>query len=124
MKDKKQIIISIVTVVIVIVIVSLFAVLTSKSNTPRPGYYEGGMSLEKIAELSSCPLTSDKDVFAQCLTEKGWAMYGAVWCSHCKEQKDLFGESFKFVKYIECPDNIQLCTDKKVVGYPTWIVEK
>jgi ABC-type glycerol-3-phosphate transport system permease component len=59
--------------------------------------------------------------FAQCLTDKGFAMYGAVWCTHCKEQKALFGESFSLIKYFECPDNIALCNDKGVVGYPTWL---
>ena len=30
---------------------------------------------------------------AQCLTEKEVIMYGTEWCSHCKNQKAMFGES-------------------------------
>ncbi len=62
------------------------------------------------------------DKFAQCLTDKGAVMYGAEWCTHCKAQKAVFGDSFKFIKYVECPDNIQLCIDSGVQGYPTWLI--
>ncbi|HRY62296.1 MAG TPA: hypothetical protein P5056_00790 [Candidatus Paceibacterota bacterium] len=62
------------------------------------------------------------DEFAQCLTNKGAAMYGAAWCSHCAAQKERFGSSFKYATYVECPDNINACTDKGVLSYPTWIL--
>lgn len=69
-------------------------------------------------------VSGNYDTFAQCLSTKKITMYGAVWCSHCKEQKALFGESFKFVPYVECSENPQGCMDKGVEGYPTWIDEK
>ncbi len=62
------------------------------------------------------------DTFAQCLTDKGAVMYGAAWCTHCKDQKAAFADSFKFINYVECPDNTQLCIDKGVEGFPTWII--
>ncbi len=61
------------------------------------------------------------DTFAQCLATKNLTMYGIVWCSHCKAQKALFGESFKFIPYVECSANPQACLDKGVQAYPTWI---
>jgi len=61
--------------------------------------------------------------FAQCLAEKELTMYGAEWCTHCKAEKALFGESFKYVPYVECPENEKLCLDKGVEGYPTWITK-
>lgn len=61
------------------------------------------------------------DGFAQCLTEKGLVMYGAEWCPHCQNEKKNFGNAVKFITYVECPNNIQLCTEKGVQGYPTWI---
>jgi hypothetical protein len=61
------------------------------------------------------------DGFAQCLTDKGWTMYGAEWCSHCKDAKAEFGASFRLVKYVECPDNLTLCQAKGVEGFPTWL---
>lgn len=61
------------------------------------------------------------DLFAQCLTEKGAVMYGAEWCAHCKEQKAVFGDSFKYINYVECPENTKLCIEKGIEGYPTWL---
>lgn len=61
------------------------------------------------------------DTFAKCLTEKNLTMYGAYWCAHCKSQKALFGDSFKYVNYVECSTQTKLCLDKGVNGYPTWI---
>lgn len=61
------------------------------------------------------------DSFAKCLAEKKITMYGAAWCPHCQREKRLFGSSFQFVPYVECPDNPQLCLAKDVKGYPTWI---
>ena len=67
------------------------------------------------------------DAFAQCLTDKGAMMYGAWWCPHCQNQKKLFGDAFKKVKYIECANPINQneqtaeCETTKITGYPTWI---
>lgn len=61
------------------------------------------------------------DAFAKCLTQKGVAMYGAYWCPHCQRQKKLFGDSFKYVNYVECTKDIKKCQEKKIEGYPTWI---
>lgn len=62
------------------------------------------------------------DDFAKCLTEKNATMYGAEWCQSCKEQKMLFGKSFKYVNYVECPQNPGLCKEKGIERYPTWII--
>ena len=59
--------------------------------------------------------------FAKCLRDKGVTMYGASWCPHCLNEKKAFGDSFRFVPYVECRDNPQLCIEKKIQGYPTWI---
>lgn len=67
------------------------------------------------------------DALAQCLTEKGVAMYGAYWCTHCQNQKKLFGNSWKHIIYIECSlpggrGQTQECTDAGIKGYPTWMM--
>lgn len=64
---------------------------------------------------------SNLDGFARCLADKGLVMYGAYWCSHCQAQKKLFGDSFQYVRYVECTVDVKSCTDKGVNGYPTWI---
>ncbi|OEU12729.1 VKOR-domain-containing protein [Fragilariopsis cylindrus CCMP1102] len=63
-------------------------------------------------------------------------MYGAYWCSHCFDQKEVFGkqvfnrdEASKFnIEYVECAKDgsnsqTKLCKSKEVPGYPTWEIK-
>ncbi|OHA66643.1 MAG: hypothetical protein A3C82_02090 [Candidatus Wildermuthbacteria bacterium RIFCSPHIGHO2_02_FULL_47_12] len=59
--------------------------------------------------------------FAQCLADEQVIMYGADWCPHCQNEKKLFGDSFRLVPYVECPDDPQLCLKEGIKGYPTWV---
>jgi hypothetical protein len=66
------------------------------------------------------------DGFAKCISDSGAKFYGAFWCSHCAEQKALFGSSAKYLPYIECstPDKngeFDVCKNAGINGYPTWI---
>ncbi|MGB3295684.1 MAG: vitamin K epoxide reductase family protein [Phormidesmis sp.] len=61
------------------------------------------------------------------LTDTGAKMYGAYWCPHCHDQKQLFGkEATSKIPYVECaPDgkNSQTAVCQAVPeleGYPTW----
>lgn len=65
------------------------------------------------------------DKFAACLTDKGATFYGAFWCPHCQNQKRMFGRSATLLPYVECStqngrEQLQVCVDKKIEGYPTW----
>lgn len=69
---------------------------------------------------------SNLDGFAQCLKDKGAIFYGAFWCPHCQRTKAMFGTAAKLLPYIECstPDGkgqTQVCKDKDIQSYPTWI---
>lgn len=70
---------------------------------------------------------SPYEEFAQCLTERGATMYGAWWCPHCDNQKELFGSAFDQVNYVECSTAArtmnQTCQDAGIEGYPTWKFE-
>eukprot|EP00245_Coleochaete_scutata_P005636 TRINITY_DN19310_c0_g1_i1.p1 TRINITY_DN19310_c0_g1~~TRINITY_DN19310_c0_g1_i1.p1 ORF type:complete len:411 (+),score=62.47 TRINITY_DN19310_c0_g1_i1:86-1318(+) len=75
--------------------------------------------------------TSREVALAKHLKAVGAKMYGAFWCSHCYEQKQMFGrEAMKYVEYVECyPDGyrrgVQLdpaCEAAGVEGFPTWVV--
>lgn len=64
------------------------------------------------------------DNFAQCLSDAGAIFYGAFWCPHCKDQKEMFENSSK-LPYVECstPDaqgQLKRCIDEGVDGYPYW----
>ncbi len=74
---------------------------------------------------STIAIPGKYDTFADCLTEKGVKMYGAFWCGHCQNQKEMFAESFQYVNYIECstPDGKSQsaqCETEGITGYPTW----
>lgn len=74
---------------------------------------------------------------ARHLTDIGAKMYGAYWCPHCHDQKQLFGkEAFALVNYVECAadgQNSQAALCQQVgpqisqqtgrdFGFPTWEV--
>ncbi|CAH1437159.1 unnamed protein product [Lactuca virosa] len=61
----------------------------------------------------------------------GAKMYGAFWCSHCLEQKQMFGrEAAKVLDYVECyPEGFKIgtelgkeCAKIKIEGFPMWII--
>ncbi len=65
------------------------------------------------------------DDFAKCLSASGAKMYGASWCPHCKEQKEMFGKSWQYMEYVECstPDGnefLEVCQKANITQYPTW----
>jgi hypothetical protein len=68
---------------------------------------------------------STLDTFAQCLKSKGARMYGAWWCPHCAEQKEMFGFAFQYVNYVECsPEGQKIindtCKQAGIKNFPTW----
>ncbi|KAL2241141.1 UNVERIFIED_CONTAM: Thiol-disulfide oxidoreductase LTO1 [Sesamum indicum] len=66
---------------------------------------------------------------AKHLRSIGAKLYGAFWCSHCVDQKQMFGrEAAKLLDYVECyPDGVRegtqmakACFDVELKGFPTW----
>ena len=63
---------------------------------------------------------------AKHLQQSGVKEYGAYWCPHCYDQKQLFGrEAEEYITYIECADDAinsqaALCRAAGIKGYPTW----
>jgi uncharacterized membrane protein len=62
------------------------------------------------------------------LTRIDAKFYGASWCPHCKQQKDMFGASADRLPYIECSPGgprapvAQTCKESRIESYPTWII--
>ena len=68
---------------------------------------------------------STLDGFAKCVNKNGAKMYGAWWCPHCADQKELFGFAFQYVNYVECSPPGQktendTCKQAGVKNFPTW----
>ena len=66
------------------------------------------------------------DDFAKCITENGAIFYGSFQCVHCTTQKNMFGNSMRYVKYVECgplggPQTLA-CQQAGITGYPSWII--
>ena len=67
-----------------------------------------------------------ENALAQHLKDTDAIFYGAWWCPHCFDQKQLFGdEAAEAVPYIECatPDGqaqTAACQEAGITGYPTW----
>ena len=122
----------IIAIVVVTVAFMGAVVYFSKSLQLSPSLV-GGFKLEgeqnidhfaRLAAASGCtvPESGSLEDFAKCLADKKVTMYGAYWCTHCKADKDAFGDSFKYVPYVECTEKVQECISAGVSGYPTWII--
>lgn len=69
---------------------------------------------------SAPPSSGAYDEFAQCLTDKGAVMYGTKTCPYCAKQKQMFGDSFKYVNYVECTVETQKCIADGIESVPLW----
>jgi len=85
-------------------------------------------NIEEKIELLVIPTTgtttidteSNYNSFARCLHEKGFVMYGSQYCGYCARQKELFGDSFKLIDYVECTEHQDICAEKNITGVPAW----
>ena len=79
-----------------------------------------------IVTIFGCSKSNpEMDNFAKCLSDKGVKFFGSWWCPHCANEKKLFGDSMKYVNYIECSlpdksDQTQVCKEAKIKSYPTF----
>lgn len=100
----------------------------------EPVKVTGAQTFEKLAEISGCTAPVDEtaveelNTFAQCLTDEGMTFYGAYWCPHCQDQKEMFGDAMQYVNYVECDaggENAdpEACVAAGVEFYPTWILD-
>ncbi|MFB2938284.1 vitamin K epoxide reductase family protein [Aerosakkonemataceae cyanobacterium BLCC-F154] len=66
---------------------------------------------------------------ARHLTQVGAKNYGAYWCPHCHDQKELFGkEATAELDYVECDPKgtnprPKLCQAANIKGYPSWVIK-
>ncbi len=88
------------------ILTSILLVGCNKANVPAGADADTNVAGENAA-------------LAQCLTDNGVKMFGTERCSHCKNQKALFGADFAKVTYIDCDAQKQVCMDNGIQGYPT-----
>ncbi|KAJ7944099.1 thiol-disulfide oxidoreductase LTO1-like [Quillaja saponaria] len=107
--------------------------------TLNTSYSASGPASSSLAEIElpyySTEITTPSNHFALSLARHlhsiGAKMYGAFWCSHCLEQKQMFGhEAAALLDYVECfPEGyrkgtkiVKACTDAGIEGFPTWVI--
>ncbi len=88
--------------------------------------YRIPLALLAVLVVGGCgPQFSTAD-FAECLADNGAKAYGASWCDHCDAQKELFGDAWSSIDYVECgmpgsdSELTQVCVDAGIQGLPTW----
>ncbi len=77
----------------------------------------------KLPVYEITPADSYTVSLAKYMGSRGAVMFGSYKCSHCNEQKKMFGRAFKYIKYVECqgPEaNPSLCFARGVQNFPTW----
>ena len=100
MKNIKRIL----SILAIIILVGIFVISFSKN----------------IFNLENSEQDKNIEELAKCLANKNIIEYGKWWCEACNKQKELFGKSFKYLKYVECSKNTQECLDKNIKYTPTW----
>ena len=90
----------------------------------------GFLHLNYIGVVGRVPGVEDpmSRALAVHLAKSGAVMYGAHWCDHCRQQKQLFGEASKRLPYVECSTGGQgtpqtaECSSRGIKTYPTWVI--
>ena len=127
------------TVIHIIVLITLIYAIVLYRNSPLKSkknllsllvpwmVFVGIINLIPIV-LLNIPSSNDVnyDPLAKCLTDKGVMMYGSFRCGVCAKTRAMFGDSFQYIKEIECHpqgenSQWQLCQEVKIEGTPTWV---
>lgn len=112
---------------VVVSMVVLVGTLGVYANVNQPA----GAGAEQLApgELPITTASGESEIaLAKHLSQIGAKFYGAFWCPHCHDQKQLFGqEAAQFVPYVECStpdrrDQTPDCKAQNLESYPTWII--
>lgn len=109
------------TIVSLITLVGTLGIYTNVNN-PRIAAQPGGYAIASSSGAAEIAL-------AQHLKQTRAKMYGAFTCSHCQNQKHLFGaEAAKQLNYVECHPQgqnaqPQVCQAAGIEGFPTWEIK-
>jgi uncharacterized membrane protein len=126
----------VVAIMTIVGTLGIYSNVEKKLQASEPVYNEAGQEIITQApaqspeppygwEITTTSSQAEIDL-AEYLSSIGAKEYGAYWCPHCYDQKQLFGkEAFAKVPYIECDPkgkNAQpdVCAAANLEGFPTW----
>ena len=107
---------------VVVAMITLIGTLAVYAPINSPRAEESQFNITTISDPANIEL-------AEYLTQSGAKMYGAFWCGHCHDQKQLFGQqAVDKMPYIECDKEgknpqLDLCKAKNIESYPTWEIK-
>jgi uncharacterized membrane protein len=125
-------------ITVMITLIGTLVIYAPLNNTAAtsPGTTPSGSTSGTIPPIVNTSSKAEIEL-ATHLKQVGAKMYGAYWCPHCHDQKELFGkEAAAIYPYIECaPDGVKsqtaLCQEiapkiekqtGQSFGFPTWEV--
>jgi uncharacterized membrane protein/glutaredoxin len=109
-------------IVAVVAIIGSVLAYQISSGEVKPDKVAAGFNIANTSGAAEIAL-------AEQLTKVDAKMYGASWCPHCHDQKELFGkEAVQKFNYVECdPDGDRIiskeCQAAKIEGFPTWKIK-
>jgi len=115
-------------VVVIVVVILAGGLIFVFSKNKKTGNTNDDRVAGVTSEDETVPASSYSNEYieklAKFLSEKGAVLYGAYWCPHCQEQKELFGQAFKYIDYVECDvkwtnSNPDECEAVDIKSYPT-----
>ena len=71
--------------------------------------------------LMKKPSPKTDEETTKCIGENS-EFYVRLGCTHCENQKDMFGEYVSYLKPIDCFYEREICTQKGIEATPTWII--
>ena len=110
------------TIVAMVTTIAALGVYNSHSVEASTSNSAPGIAAPAVLTVSG----SAEIALARHLKQIGAKEYGAYWCPHCHEQKELFGkQAASILDYVECDpkgknSRTQLCEAAKIQGFPTW----
>jgi uncharacterized membrane protein len=109
-------------IVSVVVLVGAVGVYANVGTDGQPTVTASGNAGPPVTTTSGAAEIS----LARHLTSIGAKMYGAYWCPHCHDQKQLFGQpAMQDVTYVECAEDgvnpqVEQCISANIEGFPSW----
>ncbi len=88
-------------------------------------FFPEAFNVEEIIAYSNEPeedssQEGEMERFINCLADNNFIIYGEEWCGFCTELVNQFG-GYDIVDpiYVECTEEVDLCQEKGIQGYPT-----
>ncbi|MCT7948216.1 vitamin K epoxide reductase family protein [Ancylothrix sp. C2] len=118
-------------IVAMVTIIAALGVYANANNVISPNTANAPNAAPGKGEAPAVTTVSGESeiALARHLTQVGAKEYGAFWCPHCYDQKQLFGkEASALLDYVECDQEgkksrTKMCVDAGIKGYPSWEIK-